>query len=272
MLVSGEKTVFVDSHAHLSMEDFDGDREEVISRALEKGVEAILCPVELAEAPSLKVTLDLVEKHTGIIAAAGVHPHQAENFSETHADKIKELAEVGKIRAVGEIGLDFHYNFSPPAKQVEVFRKQLNIAQNLSLPVVIHSRLAAETITRALEEESFKLGGILHCFTESLDFARHMLDSSFFISFSGILTYPQAHAIRAAAKEIPLDRLLIETDSPYLVPVPFRGRVKRNEPVNVIEVAATLAALKGISISQLAKTTTQNFVSLFPFEFQKTRC
>lgn len=272
MKQSVERRIFVDSHAHLSMNNFDGDREEVITRARQQGVEAILCPAELTEAPNLLVALELVEKQTGIIAAAGVHPHHAEDFAETHLDKIKELAEAGKIRAVGEIGLDFHYNFSPPEKQMEVFRKQLNIAQSLSLPVVVHSRLAAEEIAHALEGEGFSQGGILHCFTESLDFARRMLGSRFFISFSGILTYPGAHALRATAKEIPLDRLLVETDSPYLVPLRFRGRVKRNEPVYVKEVAAVLAALKGISISQLAEATSQNFVSLFPFEFQKTRC
>lgn len=261
--------VFVDSHAHLSMEDFDGDREEVITRAREQGVEAILCPAELTEAHNLQVTLDLVEKHDGIIAAAGVHPHRAKKFTEAHARKIKELAEAGKICAVGEIGLDFHYNFSPPERQVEVFGKQLNIAQSLGLPVVVHSRLASGEIVRVVEDEDFDRGGILHCFTESLDFAQRMLGSRFFISFSGILTFLQAHALRAVAKEIPLDRLLIETDSPYLVPVPHRGKLKRNEPVYVKEVAATLAALKGISLSQLAETTTQNFTSLFCLNFKK---
>ena len=179
---------------------------------------------------------------------------------------LKQLAADKRIHAVGEIGLDFHYNFSPPEKQIEVFRNQLNIAQDLDLPVVIHSRDAADQIAASVREEDFTNRGILHCFTEDWEFAKHMVDHNFLISFSGILTYPNAQPLRDVAKKLPMEKILIETDSPYLVPVPYRGRIKRNEPLYVKEVAKTLADIKKLDLEDIARITSQNFMSLFPFE------
>lgn len=257
---------FVDSHAHINSEGFRDDRDRVIARAFQEDIQAILCPAELTEPENYQVAQDLIEKHENIFVAAGVHPHNAEAFHPEMASTLKRLASEKKICAVGEIGLDFHYNYSSPEEQMKAFRNQLNIAQDLDLPVVIHSRNAAEKIAKAIEEEDFTKGGVLHCFTENWEFAEFMLDQNFFISFSGILTYPNAQSIRDVAKKLPLEKTLIETDSPYLVPVPYRGRIKRNEPVYVKEVAKTLADIQKVDIGEIARVTSRNFSTLFPFE------
>jgi len=256
----------VDSHAHLDMEEFDEDRSQVVERAFEQGIKAILCPAEVTNSQSVHKILDLTEKYKSLIAAAGIHPHQAKSFNPECTRRIEELAEAKKIKAVGEIGLDFYYNLSPPAEQEDAFRLQLHTAQELSLPVVVHSRNSGKKLVRAVEEEHFSRGGVLHCFTESWNVAKEMMNKNFFISFSGILTFPKAQAIREVAKKIPLEKLLVETDSPYLVPVPFRGLKKRNEPAYVIEVAKVLAGVKDISLEEIAEATTQNFEFLFSFE------
>lgn len=257
---------FVDSHAHINSEEFQDDRDQVIARAFQEEIQAILCPVELTEPKNLQIALELIEKHENIIAAAGVHPHNAKDFHAEVALTLRRLASEKKIFAVGEIGLDFHYNFSSPEEQRKAFRSQLNLAQDLGLPVVIHSRHAANEIVSAVEEEGFSNGGVLHCFTENWEFAEHMLKHDFLISFSGILTYPNAQSLRDVAKKLPLAKTLIETDSPYLAPVPYRGRIKRNEPVYVKEVAKTLADILHIDLGEVAQVTSQNFVTLFPIE------
>jgi TatD DNase family protein len=257
---------FVDSHAHINSEEFQDDRDQVIARAFQEEIQAILCPVELTEPKNLQIALELIEKHENIIAAAGVHPHNAKDFHAEVASTLRRLASEKKIFAVGEIGLDFHYNFSSPEEQRKAFRSQLNLAQDLGLPVVIHSRNAANEIVSAVEEEGFSNGGVLHCFTENWEFAEHMLKHDFLISFSGILTYPNAQSLRDVAKKLPLAKTLIETDSPYLAPVPYRGRIKRNEPVYVKEVAKTLADIRHIDLGEVAQVTSQNFVTLFPIE------
>jgi TatD DNase family protein len=257
---------FVDSHAHINSEEFREDRDQVIARAFQEDIQAILCPVELTEPRNLQIALELIEKHKNIFAAAGVHPHNAKDFNTGVASSLKRLASEKKIFAVGEIGLDFHYNFSSPEEQRKVFRNQLNLAQDLGLPVVIHSRNAADEIAAAIEEEGFSNGGVLHCFTENWAFAEHMLEHDFLISFSGILTYPNAQSLRDVAKKLSLAKILIETDSPYLTPVPYRGRIKRNEPVYVKEVAKKLADIQHVDLEEVARVTSQNFASLFPIE------
>ncbi len=257
---------FVDSHAHINSEDFDDDRDQVIDKAFQEDIKAILCPAELTESNNLQTTLELTGKFPGIIAAAGVHPHNADKFRPGFAETLKKLSDEKKIYAVGEIGLDFHYNISSPEKQIEVFRSQLKIARDLGLPVVVHSRNAADEIAAAIEEEGFTGGGVLHCFTENREFAEKMLDREFLISFSGILTYPNAGSLRETAGKLPPEKILIETDSPYLVPVPYRGRVKRNEPSYVKEVAKTLAEIRQVDLGKIARTTAANFANLFPFE------
>jgi TatD DNase family protein len=265
-------SLIVDSHAHLSGEEFDNDRHEVIRRSFQEGIGAILCPTELTEENELKVTFDTIQAYPNIVAAGGVHPHNAKSFNPDCIQKIIDLAKSHNIHAVGEIGVDLHYNFSPPDTQIEVFRKQLNIAQEIGLPVIIHSRNARDEVLAAVKEEQFTLGGILHCFTEDWEFAKMMMEYDFLISFSGILTFPKAQSLREVAIRTPLEKALVETDSPYLVPAPYRGKIQRNEPVYVKETARFLAELKNVSLEELAEKTTQNFVSLFQIEIKKPRC
>ena len=257
---------FIDSHAHINSEDFRNDRDQVIARAFHEDIQAILCPAELTEPKNCQVAQDLIEKHANIFVAAGVHPHNAKDFHPELVSTLKHLASEKKICAVGEIGLDFHYNYSSPEEQIIAFRNQLNIAQDLDLPVIIHSRNAADEISTAIEEENFAKGGVLHCFTENWEFAEMMLDQNFLISFSGILTYPNAQSIRDVAKKLLLEKTLIETDSPYLVPAPHRGRIKRNEPIYLKEVAKTLADIQKVDIGEIARVTSRNFATLFPIE------
>ncbi|MGB8951578.1 MAG: TatD family hydrolase [Candidatus Aminicenantales bacterium] len=258
-----EKPGLVDSHAHLDMEDFDADREETIRRAFDAGIRSILCPADLTSPQSLQTTLELSARNPNIRAAAGIHPHQAKFFKPETLLQARELVSSKKISALGEIGLDYHYDFSPPEAQRNAFRAQLNLAQELSLPVIIHSRKAGPEVAAAVKGEGLTRGGILHCFTEDWNLARAMLDCGFFISFSGILTYPGAQSLRDIARKIPLERLLVETDSPYLVPSPFRGTQKRNEPAFVVATAKVLADLKKIAFEELAGVTSHNFYSLF---------
>jgi TatD DNase family protein len=221
---------------------------------------------------SLQTNFELQTKYDTLLIAAGVHPHKAKYYKPAFAQKTKELASANKIVAVGEIGLDFHYNLSPPQVQIETFRYQLRTAQDLALPVIIHSRKAGLEVVSSIKAEHFSWGGILHCFSEEWEIAKRMMNHNFLISISGILTYPKAHALRNIVRKMPLEKLLIETDSPYLSPLPYRNKNQRNEPSYVVETAKTLAALKEVSLIKLAVTTTRNFKSLFKFEKKNIRC
>ncbi len=249
----------VDSHAHLDMKEFDDDREEVVERARDGGVKAILCPIELADPKSLSIVLDLHQNFPWIAAAAGVHPHQAKCFLPSQLDMAGELARTGKIAAIGEIGIDHHYDFSPAPIQTEIFRTQLQLAQKLGLPAIIHSRNAGAEVIAAIEETRFSRGGILHCFTEDRETAERMIDLGFFISFSGILTYPNASALREIAADLPLEKILVETDSPFLVPQALRGKWKRNEPLFVLETAKVLSEIKQVALEEIAAVTGSNY-------------
>jgi len=258
--------VLVDSHAHLNMSSFDEDRDEVIQETFRNHIAAVLCPSEASDPGNIRTTLDILKKYSRIAAAAGVHPHHAADFSDECEQRIRGLAEKGKIRAVGEIGLDFYYSISPRGNQIEVFRSQLELAASLKLPVIIHSREASSQILEAIDQTGYSGGGVLHCFTENKKFAGKMLDRGFYISFSGILTFPKAHKIREAAKLIPDERIMVETDSPYLAPVPYRGKVKRNKPAYVRKTAEFLAGIRKQELSFLAVSTTRNFQDCFKFE------
>ncbi len=254
------------------MPEFDPDRRETVERARAAGVVAILCPADLTREASLPAIAALAAEFPGVLAAAGVHAHQAKDFAPRHLDALKGLAARGAIRAVGEIGLDYHYDFSPPGAQREAFRGQLGIVAEAGLPVIIHSRLAGRDVLEAIDGEGFRGGGVLHCFTESWEIARAMLDRGFDVSFSGIVTFPKAGDLREVAARVPLDRLLIETDAPYLAPVPYRGSGRRNEPAWVVETARVLAGVRGLALEDLAETTTANFARRFPFEKTGTGC
>ena len=254
------------------MPEFDPDRAETVRRAFDAGVVAILCPADLTRAASLQVIAALAEEFPTVLAAAGVHAHQAKDLTADHLRELQGLAAGRTIRAVGEIGLDYHYDFSPKDAQLDALRHQLALAAEAGLPVILHSRLSGADIIEAVDGERFRGGGILHCFTEDWGTARAMLDRGFLVSFSGILTFPKAGALREVAAMVPLDRLLVETDSPYLAPVPYRGSGRRNEPAFVVETARVLAGLRGLSLEELAAVTTRNFAGMFPFEKTGGQC
>jgi TatD DNase family protein len=266
------KPRLVDSHAHLDMAEFDADRAEVVRRAFAAGVVAVLCPADLTRAASLPAIAGLAAEFPSVLAAAGVHAHQAKDFSDDRLGELRGLAARAAIRAVGEIGLDYHYDLSPRELQREALRRQLAFASEAGLPVILHSRLSGADIIAAVDGERFGRGGILHCFTEDWATARAMIERGFHVSFSGILTFPKAGELREVAAKVPLDRLLVETDSPYLAPVPYRSSGRRNEPAFVVETARVLAAVRGLSLEDLAEATTRNFAGLFPFEKTGGEC
>ncbi|MBN2207122.1 MAG: TatD family hydrolase [Candidatus Aminicenantes bacterium] len=269
---AAERFGLVDSHAHLDMEAFARDRDEVVARAFQAGLESVLCPAELTEERSAAVVLDLVRRHPRLLAAAGVHPHRAALYGRAAEDALRRLAAGGEIRAVGEIGLDFHYNLSPPSDQSRAFRAQLGLAAELRLPVILHSRDAGPEVLDAVREANLSRGGVLHCFTESWPIAARALDLGLHISFSGILTFPGATDLRETARRIPDGRLLVETDAPYLAPVPYRGKGRRNEPAWVVETARLLAGLRNVPFEELADATTRTYCGLFGFEKSRTGC
>jgi len=256
---------FVDSHCHIDGLEFDADREEVIARAHDARVTTML-NVGTGDPHSgvFERAVELAEKHPSIYAAIGVHPHDAKLFDEAAEQRLVSLVRQSKrVIAWGEIGLDYHYDHSPREKQREVFRRQLWLARAHNLPVVIHSREADDDTIIILREEltAYARGGVLHCFGGSLAMARAAIELGFFISFAGNLTFKKAEDLRDVARQLPLERLLIETDCPYLTPVPFRG--KRNEPARVIETARCLAKIHGKEVDEIGLVTSDNFVKLF---------
>lgn len=260
--------MFVDSHAHIDGPEYDGDRDEVIQRARDAGVSAILT-VGTGDPHSgaLERAVQLAEKHEDIYAAIGTHPHDARLFDERTAELIKRLIrESSRVKAWGEIGLDYHYDNSPREVQREVFRRQLKLAREAGLPVIIHTREAEDDTIGILREEwdDPSARGIMHCFSGSRRLAEATMDLGFLISFAGVLTFKKADELREVARHVPLDRLLIETDCPYLAPVPFRG--KRNEPAHVVEVARCLALLHEKALEEMGHITTNNFSRLFGLE------
>jgi TatD DNase family protein len=259
---------FIDSHAHIDGPEYDGDREEVIQRARGAAVRAILnVGTGNPHSGALERAVDLAQEHDGIYVAIGTHPHDAKLFDELAEARIKKLiAQSPRVIAWGEIGLDYHYDHSPRDVQREVFRRQLQAAREVGLPVIIHTREAEDDTIEILRAEwnEPSLRGIMHCFTGSLTLADACLKLGFLISFAGNLTFKNATALRDIAAQIPLDCLLIETDCPYLTPVPFRGR--RNEPARVVETARCLGALHDKAPEEIGEITTNSFVSFFHLE------
>jgi TatD DNase family protein len=261
--------VFVDSHAHLEMDQFNADREPMIARAREAGVESIVAIGSGTGPGSLDCGIQLAERHEFIYATIGIHPHEARLANDDDFVELVRLAKRPKVIAWGEIGLDYFYDHSPRDVQQQVFLRQLQLAQAARLPIVIHCRPsdgtdnAWEECLTLLQEHwaTSGLGGILHCFTGTWAHAKRALDMGFMISFAGNITFPKAQQIRDAAKEVPFDRMLIETDSPFLAPVPHRG--KRNEPAFVKEVARQLGELGGVSTEEIGRQTSSNFYKFF---------
>ncbi len=261
--------MLVDSHAHLEMPQFDADRDTVLRRAREVGVETIVAIGSGTGPGSLDCGIRLAEQHDWMYATIGIHPHEARLAAESDYLELQRLAQHPKVIAWGEIGLDYYYDHSPREVQHEVFLRQMEIARAAKLPIVIHCR-PSENSENAWDEclslirerwGSSGLGGVLHCFTGSLEHARAALTMGFMISFAGNTTFPKAQNIRDAARQVPLDRMLIETDSPFLAPVPHRG--KRNEPAFVREVARQIGELRGLTAEEVGARTAENFRRFF---------
>jgi TatD DNase family protein len=252
--------MFIDSHAHIDGDDFDTDRKEVIERAHAIGVSTILnVGTGDPHSGALERAVELGKAHESIYTAIGTHPHDARHYDDAAEAKIKNLTNNDHVIAWGEIGLDFHYDNSPRDVQLDVFERQLLAARECDLPVVIHTREAeAETIDIL---QSTECRGVFHCFSGSMELAQKAIELGFMISFSGIVTFKKADELREVAKQVPLDRLLIETDCPYLTPIPYRG--KRNEPAYVVEVARCLARLHGVELEEIGRITSENFVRFF---------
>jgi len=261
--------MFVDSHAHLDGKQFNADREQVISRARQSGVEAIVA-IGNGDGPgTLDCGIRLAAEHDFMYATVGIHPHEAEQAKDSDFDEMAELVQQPKVIAWGEIGLDYFYDHSPRDVQKQVFLRQMELAKSARLSIIIHCRPSdgsenAWDDCLGLIQEHWApsgLGGVLHCFTGTWPYAKRALDMGFMISFAGNVTFPKAQQIRDAAREVPIDRMLIETDSPYLAPVPHRG--KRNEPAFVKETARQIGEIRGASADEIGFQTAQNFYRFF---------
>jgi TatD DNase family protein len=254
----------IDSHAHLEGEAFDADRDAVLARAREAGVEALLA-IGSGTAPSdrLDAAIPFAARYDWIYATVGIHPHDAQTATEDHFARLDKLLQHPRVIAMGEMGLDYYYDHSPREVQQRVFRRQLEQSRAAKLPVVIHCRDAWDDCLTILEQDwrSSGLGGIFHCFTSVLEDARRGLDMGFLVSFAGNLTYPKMQPLRTISRQLPLDRILTETDSPFLPPQGRRG--KRNEPAFVVEVAQALANVRNLGRDEIASATAANFRQFF---------
>lgn len=255
--------ILIDTHAHLDSSKFREDQDAVIQRAKDAGIEYIF-NIGACEQSS-KASVALARKYPKIYAAVGMHPHDSKDMTGDTMRLFRELAKEEKVRAIGEIGLDYHYDFSPRDVQQRAFRAQIRLAHELKLPIIIHTREADEDTLRILqEEEASKLGGIMHCFPGDLAMAEECLKMNFKLAFGGVVTFNNAKATREVVRELPLTELLLETDCPYMAPVPHRG--KRNEPAFVKQVAEMFAHLKGVELEEVARVTTQTAKKIFKIE------
>jgi len=261
--------MYIDSHCHLDGPRFDEDRSEVLARAREAGVETVLLIGSGTGPGSLDCAIRIAEPHDWVYATIGIHPHEAQLAKEADFAEMAGLAKHPKVLAWGEIGLDYFYDHSPRDIQQSVFVRQMELAREAKLPIIIHCRPSEKSenawddVLRLMELHwrSTGLRGILHCFTGTLDQMRRSLDLGFMISFAGNVTFPKAQPIRDAALQVPLDRMFIETDAPFLAPVPNRG--KRNEPAFVVDVARQIAELRSLSQEEIGRQTTENFRRFF---------
>jgi TatD DNase family protein len=253
--------MLIDSHAHLEMKEFDCDRDDVVGRAGLAGVSFI---ITVGTNLSLsRKAVSLAGKYDNIYAAVGIHPHDVGQIDNKTYDNLKELARRGKVVAYGEIGLDFFRNISPQAQQIEKFGEQLQLAQELRLPVIIHDRDAHEESLRMVKASGINRG-VFHCFSGDYEMARQCLDLGFYLSVPGVVTFEKAKTIQDVVSRVPLSSLLLETDCPYLTPNPYRG--KRNEPAYIVQTAKKVAAIKGISWEEVAAVTARNTLDLFRIE------
>jgi len=250
----------IDSHAHLTLPQFDNDRDMVIQRALDVGLTHIITVgIDMEDC---KKALNLAQQQEIISVSVGIHPHDAKSVDNGTYGELKDLAKQERVVAIGEIGLDFYRNLSPQKTQVRCFREQLQLARDVSLPVIIHDREAHREIVDMLQQEKAEeIGGVIHCFSGDWTMAKICMDMGFYISIPGTVTFKASGVYQDLVRDIPLDRLLIETDCPFLSPHPYRG--KRNEPAHVRFVAEAIARIKGKDIAEIAELTTRNTQKLF---------
>lgn len=253
----------IDSHCHLDVDRFAGEVDDVLARARAAGLVHLVTVGAGRGEHGPARAVELAAAHPGFVSAtAGIHPHDARFADDARLLELEAWVRRPEVVAVGETGLDFHYDLSPRADQERAFRAQVGIARAAGKPIVVHTRLAPDETLRVLVEEGARdVGGVIHCFSEDLAFARRALELGFVSSFSGLVTFPRAEAVREAARELPLDGVLIETDSPFLAPVPHRG--KRNEPAYVARVAEFIAAERGLDPEEFASATVRNVRRLF---------
>lgn len=253
--------MLVDSHCHLDFLDFGDELPEIVARAGRAGISHMLTiSTHISRFERVRA---LAERYPNIFCTVGIHPHEAATEAEISADDLAALAGHPKVVGIGETGLDFYYEHSPRDVQERQFRTHIEVSRRLDLPLIVHTRDADDDTVRVIEDEYAKgaFPGLIHCFSASADLALRMVDIGFYISFSGILTFKKADELRAVAAELPAERILVETDSPYLAPVPKRG--KRNEPAYTAFTAQTLADVRGVSAAEIARLTSDNFFRLF---------
>lgn len=254
--------MLIDTHCHLDFDRFDSDRDAVLARAAAAGVTRIVIPS--VDGANFAAVLRLTEQHQGIYAAIGVHPNSSAKWRDAWAEEMRPFATHEKVVAIGEIGLDYYRDWSPKATQKRAFAAQLQLAHELNLPVIIHSRESDADMVQMLRESPFNgkdRAGVLHSFSSGWEIARQVLDMGFYLGFTGPLTFKQADELRRVAARVPLDRLLVETDAPYLAPQQKRGQ--RNEPAYVAYVAERLAAVRNLSVAAIQQQTTENAIRLF---------
>lgn len=258
-MVGGFVMLF-DTHVHLNARQYEKDREEVIQRAFEAGVKYMV--VVGFNRETIPLALEIAEQHETIYASVGWHPVDAIDCTDEDLAWIEEMSRHPKVVALGEMGLDYHWDQSPKNVQKKVFRKQIDLAKKLKMPIIIHNRNATEDVMNILQTENAKeVGGIMHCYSDSPKYIQECLDMNFYISLGGPVTFKNATLPKEVAKQVPLNRLLIETDAPYLSPHPNRG--KRNEPAYITLVAEKIAMLKGMTYEKLVKQTTENAFALY---------
>jgi len=249
-----------DTHVHLNVDQFIEDREETINRALEAGVTKMV--VVGFDEETIRLAIEIAETYDFVYAAVGWHPVDAIDYKESHLEWIEELTKHEKVVALGEMGLDYYWDTSPKDIQADVFRKQIHLAKKVNMPIIIHNREATADIIKILQEENAaEVGGIMHCYSATREELQACLEMNFYISLAGPVTFKNAKEVKEVAKVVPLDRLLIETDAPYLAPHPYRG--KRNEPAYVKLVAEEIARLREMSLEDVSRITTENALKIF---------
>lgn len=254
--------MLIDSHAHIQGKEYAGERDAVIARAREAGVEKIIAVGGAGDMSSNLEAIALADSFSNIHATVGMHPHDAKDVGEGELHRLRELTSHPRVIAVGETGLDYYYSHSPHDVQCRVFSHFIHMARETGLPIVVHERDAAREAAELLREEGAReLRGVIHCFTGSYEAACAYLDLGFYVSFTGIITFKNADPLREVVRKVPLERILVETDSPFLTPVPHRG--KRNEPAYVRLVAETIASVKALPLEEVAQVTSGNAQALF---------